>query len=148
MTNPAANMEHTSPARTRRIANPAGRRFPRPRLERLWGPFEPECLWSEYVPERPAPTGVRGRNSRGRLTEGAPPLFTVAVHTGLRWSEQAALRWRDVDMLNGTLTVGRPKNGDGRVVPLNEVARSVLLDRSLAHAVHGAEIRLIWRRTI
>src|SRR5262249_53073654 len=27
------------------------------------------------------------------------PLFTVSIHTGLRWSEQIALRWRDADLL-------------------------------------------------
>jgi site-specific recombinase XerD len=83
------------------------------------------------------PPGTRARPAfeeealAGALPKGLRPLFTVAVHTGLRWSEQAALRWKNVDMLNGTLTVARSKNGDGRVVPLNEVARSVLLDRSL-----------------
>jgi integrase len=59
------------------------------------------------------------------------PLFRVSVHTGLRWSEQAALRWRDVDMLAGTLTVAQSKNGHVRTVPMNAVVRSVCLDLSL-----------------
>jgi integrase len=56
------------------------------------------------------------------------PLFTVSVHTGLRWSEQVGLRWRDVDVLTGFLTVRLSKNGRARQVPMNAVVRSVLLD--------------------
>ena len=56
------------------------------------------------------------------------PLFTVSIHTGLRWSEQVALRWRDIDILAGTITVSRSKNGDVRIVPMNSVVRSVVVD--------------------
>jgi integrase len=56
------------------------------------------------------------------------PAFTAALHTGLRWSEQAALVWRDVDVLVGSIGVGRSKNGYGRRVPINSVVRSVLVD--------------------
>src|SRR5262249_14575116 len=55
-------------------------------------------------------------------------LFTVSVHTGLRWSKQLGLRWRYVDMLAGIITVQRSKNGRTRRVPMNSVVRSVLLD--------------------
>jgi integrase len=56
------------------------------------------------------------------------PLFTVSVNTGLRWSEQIALRWRDVDLLAGRFTVTRSKNGHSRSVPMNSVVRSALVD--------------------
>jgi site-specific recombinase XerD len=59
------------------------------------------------------------------------PLFIVSVHTGLRWSEQSALRWQDVDVLSATLTVGRSKNGHQRTVPMNATVRAVFLDASL-----------------
>jgi site-specific recombinase XerD len=59
------------------------------------------------------------------------PLFLVSVHTGLRWSEQSALRWQDVDVLSATLTVARSKNGHQRTVPMNGTVRSVFLDASL-----------------
>jgi integrase len=39
------------------------------------------------------------------------PLFVVSVNTGLRWSEQVGLRWCDVDILAGIITVPRSKNG-------------------------------------
>jgi site-specific recombinase XerD len=60
------------------------------------------------------------------------PLFLVSVHTGLRWSEQSALRWQDVDVLSATLTMARSKNGHQRTVPMNGVVRSVFLDASLS----------------
>lgn len=65
---------------------------------------------------------------RDALAPELRPLFTVSVNTGLRWSEQVGLRWRDVDMLAGVITVQRSKNGHTRRVPMNSVVRSVLLD--------------------
>ena len=45
------------------------------------------------------------------------PLVTLAVNTGLRFSEQASLRWYDVDPLTRFATVRRGKDGDARRVP-------------------------------
>jgi len=56
------------------------------------------------------------------------PLVILAANTGLRWSEQAALAWHDVDLLTGILTVRLGKNGQARRVPLNSAARSALMD--------------------
>lgn len=61
------------------------------------------------------------------------PTVALAIHTGLRWSEQDALVWRDIDLLLGTLTVTprhrlAGKESRGRTVPLNAVARRVLVD--------------------
>lgn len=82
-----------------------------------------------YLP--PAAPGRRAYEEDA-LRDALPPelrsAFTVSIHTGFRWSEQAALEWRDVDMLAGTLGVGRSKNGYGRRVPMNSIVRSVLLD--------------------
>jgi len=55
-------------------------------------------------------------------------LLTVSVHTGLRWSEQTRLRWADVDMLAGVITVRQSKNGHARRVPTNSLVRSKLVD--------------------
>ena len=60
------------------------------------------------------------------------PWFLVSMHTGLRWSEQSALRWQDVDVLSSTLTVAQAKNGHQRTVPMNATVRSVFLDASLS----------------
>jgi integrase len=44
-------------------------------------------------------------------------LVTLAINTGLRWSEQATLVWRDADLLTGFLAVRRGKNGQGGPFP-------------------------------
>jgi integrase len=56
------------------------------------------------------------------------PHFLISVNTGLRWSEQMNLRWRDVDLLSGFITVPRSKNGRARRVPMNSKVRAILLD--------------------
>src|SRR5262249_48962236 len=65
---------------------------------------------------------------RAALPTVLRPLFTVSINTGLRWSEQAALVWRDVDMLTGIITVRLSKNGATRRVPMNSVARAAIID--------------------
>jgi site-specific recombinase XerD len=55
-------------------------------------------------------------------------LFTLSVHTGLRWSEQTSLHWADVDFLTGLVTVTRSKSGHSRQVPMNSLVRSVIMD--------------------
>ena len=59
-------------------------------------------------------------------------LFTVSVHTGLRWSEQIALRWSDVDFLTGLMTISRSKSGHSRQVPMNSLVRSAVMDLATA----------------
>jgi integrase len=56
------------------------------------------------------------------------PLVLLAINTGLRWSEQASLRWHDVDLLTGFVTVRLGKNGRARRVALNSTARAALMD--------------------
>jgi len=62
------------------------------------------------------------------LPESVRPMLTVAVNTGLRWSEQQRLLWAEVDMLSGILTVRLAKHGRVRQVPMNAAVRQVLLD--------------------
>jgi len=66
----------------------------------------------------------------GALPVERRPLVILAANTGLRWSEQAGLEWRDVDILTGVVTVRLGKNGQARRVPLNSVARCALMDLS------------------
>jgi integrase len=65
---------------------------------------------------------------RDALSERLRPAFALSVHTGLRWSEQAGLRWRDVDVLTGIITVRLTKNGSTRRVPMNSSVRSTVVD--------------------
>jgi len=63
------------------------------------------------------------------IREVAParePDFDLALHTGLRKAEQYSLRWVDVDLLNGVLTVQRGKGNKRRHVPINFDARAAL----------------------
>ena len=65
---------------------------------------------------------------RDALPRYLGPLVTMAIHTGMRWSEQASLRWRDADLLTATLTITQSKNGRARHIPMNAVVRSLLVD--------------------
>ena len=62
-------------------------------------------------------------------------MIIVALRTGLRLGELSALRWEDVDLVAGRVTVnqrlyrgkfGMPKSGRPREVPLSEDARAAL----------------------
>lgn len=56
------------------------------------------------------------------------PLFAVSVNTGLRWSEQRRLEWRDVDFLTGLISVRQSKSGYARQIPMNSIVRSSMVD--------------------
>lgn len=64
----------------------------------------------------------------GALPETFRPYFIIAINTGLRWSEQMRLRWSDVDLLTGFITVRKTKNHQGRTVPANSIARAEFID--------------------
>jgi integrase len=68
---------------------------------------------------------------REALPQKYRPDFIISVHTGLRWSEQMNLRWNDVDLLSGFITVPRSKHGDVRRVPINVAARAAFLDLAM-----------------
>lgn len=74
-----------------------------------------------------------------RLIVDADPawktMVVVACRTGLRIGELRALRWQDVDLVAGKLTVrqavwethiGTPKGGRSREIPLSDDAKTVL----------------------
>jgi integrase len=58
------------------------------------------------------------------------PAFIMSTHTGLRNKELRLLRWRQVDLINGSVTVGESKTegGSGRRGPLSETALGALKD--------------------
>lgn len=56
------------------------------------------------------------------------PYVELAIHTGLRQSEQFNLRWENIDMTSRVLTVPMSKSGLTRHVPLNDTALAVLRD--------------------
>jgi len=55
------------------------------------------------------------------------PELEIALHTGMRASEQYGMTWEQIDILNGIITVPRSKHGQVRYVHLNSHARKILL---------------------
>jgi integrase len=53
-------------------------------------------------------------------------VVALAVETGLRRGEQFQLRWDQVDLENGVLTIPLPKGDKTRHVPLSEQALTIL----------------------
>ncbi len=64
---------------------------------------------------------IASKKSRSRSLY---PAVLLSLHTGLRNGELRNLRWRQVDLLEKSVTVGKSKTagGEGRVVPLSETA--------------------------
>jgi integrase len=81
-------------------------------------------------------------------SRGLYPAVLTSIHTGLRSQELRLLRWRQVDLINATITVGKSKTegGEGRMVYLSELAvltlenwRSKFPDAKPDHAVFPRE---------
>lgn len=72
-------------------------------------------------------TDVQEAAIREALPLPMRPYFDFAHHTGFRWSKQMALRWLDVDLLAGSLTIGKDKNGSTLRVPFNSATGAVLV---------------------
>jgi integrase len=60
------------------------------------------------------------------------PHVTIALHTGLRWSEQARLAWRDVDLMADAVQITDTKNSGARIVPLNAAARAAFMELAMS----------------
>ena len=58
------------------------------------------------------------------------PIVVLALSTGMRRGEILALRWKDVDLKRGRVTLEDTKNGDRRGVPLKGEALSLLVEIS------------------
>lgn len=54
------------------------------------------------------------------------PIAGLAVATGMRRSEILGLRWLDVDLKGGYIMLPQTKNGEGRIVYLNNLAQRAL----------------------
>jgi integrase len=66
---------------------------------------------------------------REALGEKKWEMVAVAIHTGLRQSEQFYLRWEYVDFNTGILTIPRSKHGEVRRIPMNDTVREILRNR-------------------
>jgi integrase len=66
---------------------------------------------------------------RNKIRESHPrheAEFDLALHTGMRRGEQFGLRWQDVDLKRGIITIPRSKHGEVRHIQINSVARAAL----------------------
>ena len=72
---------------------------------------------------------LRDREAR-RLLKALPlwfrPLVSVALNTGMRKGELLSLRWSDVGLASGTITVRDPKSGVDEHVVMNETVKRIL----------------------
>jgi integrase len=68
--------------------------------------------------------------AKATRSRSLPVAIQVALHTGLRNSELRLLRWRQVDLIERSLIVGRSKTagGEGRLVPLSQTAARTLVE--------------------
>jgi integrase len=119
-------------------------------------------LWADLQPDVKLP---RGREDVGRAlsadeehrllvsckknrSRSLYPAVLLSLHTGLRNEELRLLRWRQIDLMEGTVTVGKSKTagGTGRIVPLSQTAlrclqewRAQFPDAQPAHFLFPAE---------
>jgi integrase len=56
------------------------------------------------------------------------PAFIVALHTGMRQSEQFSLDWREVDFERRKIFLDKTKNGNDREVPMSKTCFQLLTD--------------------
>ncbi|WP_010599008.1 tyrosine-type recombinase/integrase [Rickettsiella massiliensis] len=101
-----------------------------------------EWLWVE---ENPVLKITKPREPRGRVrflsdgerfrllevcqTSDSPILYTVvvlALSTGARRMEILGLRWKDIDLKRGVITLHETKNGERRVLPLTGLALELI----------------------
>lgn len=105
------------------------------RKHRLWHFLEPDF---RPLRERNEVGRALTRDEIHRLLAAAKksrskslyPALVLLLNSGMRVSELRLLQWRNVDLLERSLTVGRSKTagGEGRVIPLNQDAYNALVE--------------------
>lgn len=55
------------------------------------------------------------------------PIVVIALNTGMRRGELLGLKWRDIDIKRGVITLWNTKNGEKREVPINEQVKTALI---------------------
>jgi integrase len=61
------------------------------------------------------------------------PIIVLVLSTGMRRGEILGLKWRDIDLENGRMTLHHTKNGDRRVVPVKGLALTTLQNLAATH---------------
>lgn len=60
------------------------------------------------------------------LPDWLKPLIIVALNTGMRKGELLKLKWRDIEIATGTITIRDPKSGEDEHVLMNETTKGSL----------------------
>ncbi|GAC1435631.1 MAG: hypothetical protein NVS1B11_24350 [Terriglobales bacterium] len=68
------------------------------------------------------------------------PIAALAVCTGMRRSELLGLRWLDVDLIHGRVMLAQTKNGEGRIVYLNESAKAAIATLPLGSSQRSTDL--------
>ncbi len=55
------------------------------------------------------------------------PIIVVALNTGMRRGEIFHLKWHDIDFKRDIIYLYETKNGEKRVIPMNEIVKSTLI---------------------
>lgn len=83
------------------------------------------------------------------------PFVMLALHTGLRKDELATLTWNDVNIEKRTIHIRQSKNGEGRFVPINATAKTVLEELAQVRRIDSQDIfhdltnfRRLWEKAL
>ncbi|HEX4004713.1 MAG TPA: tyrosine-type recombinase/integrase [Acidobacteriaceae bacterium] len=105
------------------------------RKHRLWHLLAPdfrpmrerEEVGKALIPDEIARLLAAARRSR---SQSLYPALVLLLNTGLRSSELRTMQWKQVDLIDGEIVVGRSKTrgGEGRMVPLNQQALAAIRD--------------------
>ncbi len=84
----------------------------------------------KFFKEGPWKMRILSREEEKLLLESAcdhlKPIIVAALNTGMRRGEIFRLTWDNVDFFNGTITVVETKNGETRIIPMNQLLRETL----------------------
>lgn len=102
---------------------------------------EEKCLTAAIIDREKAMFEARARNNERQKALGYPlrpatindplkTMYLLSLHTGIRWGSLTALKWSDINTDTNTLTAlgATGKTGDTYHVPLNKMAKEVLVD--------------------
>lgn len=56
----------------------------------------------------------------------AAAMLKLALYSGMRRGELFRLKWTDIDLERGFISIRNPKGGKGQAIPMNDAARAVL----------------------
>ncbi len=85
------------------------------------------------------------------LPEWLRPLVLAAIHTGMRKGELLGLKWDDVDLYAGAITLRETKSGEIERVPVNQTVRHTLAavrDERMRRAKATGDARALFGRYV